>query len=59
MSESKLGNIDMLMNDNGKSQTESHIVEELIKVGTHEVVLNESTSQLVRSEEMNQMVENN
>ena len=55
----KLGNIKVLTNDHGKSETESNIIEEMTQVDINEIYINEGTSQLVISEKMNQMVETN
>ena len=49
----KICKIEILSNDHGKSEAGPGIFEELIKVETDGIVLNESTSQLVTSEEIN------
>ena len=55
----KLRSLEMLTYDHDKSEGQSDIVEELIQVETDEIVLNESTSQPVASEEINKMIESN
>ena len=55
----KLGNREMLTNDHGKSEEESDICEELIKVETDEIALNEGTNWFVTSVEINEIVETN
>ena len=49
----------MLTNDHDKSKIQSDLVEDLIQVETHEIILNEITSQPVTSEEINHMIESN
>ena len=46
-------------NDNDKNDTQSNIIEELSHIESHEIVSNENTSQPVKLEELNQMIESN
>ena len=57
MIQSKLRNLEMLTNDHNKNEKQSDMIEELTQVKTDGIMLNESNSQPVTSEEINQTVE--
>ena len=55
----KLEQKKMLANEHCEGEMESDITEEIIKVETDEIVLNEVTSQFITSAEFNQMLKTN
>ena len=57
MLQPKLGNLEMLTNENNKSEPQRDIGEELIQVETDENVLSKSNNQPVTSGEINDMVD--